>query len=128
MEEEMQFGYSVFDSAPPLFFIILAIIVVVAIYTVTKNLAVWQKNNQSPILDVPARIVAKRTSIRGGGESRVRHFYFVTFEVLNGDRMELEVKGREFGLLSEGDEGNLQFQGTRYLGFTRMPSSGVGVE
>ena len=46
--------------------------------------------------------------------------YYVTFQVESGDRMELHVTGQEFGLLVEGDQGKLTFQGTRYLGFERM--------
>ena len=37
----------------------------------------------------------------------------------SGDRMELRVSGREYGLLAEGDRGQLTFQGTRYLSFVR---------
>ena len=45
--------------------------------------------------------------------------YYVTFQVESGDRMEFHVTGQQFGLLLEGDQGNLSFQGTRYLGFER---------
>lgn len=45
--------------------------------------------------------------------------YYVTFEVASGDRMELNITGQEYGLLVEGDWGDLTFQGTRYLGFQR---------
>ena len=45
--------------------------------------------------------------------------YYVTFQVESGDRMELSVRGKEYGLLAEGDYGRLTFQGTRYLGFQR---------
>lgn len=45
--------------------------------------------------------------------------YYVTFQVESGDRMELSVNGSEYGMLAEGDEGKLSFQGTRYLGFER---------
>ena len=41
------------------------------------------------------------------------------YYVFCGDRMELHVAGHEFGMLIEGDRGNLTFQGTRYLGFER---------
>ena len=47
------------------------------------------------------------------------HIYYVTFQVESGDRMELSVRGKEYGLLAEGDYGRLTFQGTRYLGFQR---------
>lgn len=46
--------------------------------------------------------------------------YYVTFEVASGDRIELAVNGPEYGLLVNGDYGNLTFQGTRYLGFERI--------
>ena len=49
--------------------------------------------------------------------------YYATFQVASGDRMELHVGGREYGMLAEGDFGELTFQGTRYLGFARQ---GVG--
>jgi hypothetical protein len=45
--------------------------------------------------------------------------YYATFEVESGDRMELSVDGRAYGLLAQGDIGSLTFQGTRYLGFQR---------
>ena len=44
----------------------------------------------------------------------------LTFQVDSGDRMELYMAGHKFGLLLEGDRGNLTFQGTRYLGFERI--------
>lgn len=59
-----------------------------------------------------------------GGMSR-RHsstFYYVTFQVESGDRMELPVSDSEFGMLIEGDKGRLTFQGTRYQGFARDKS------
>lgn len=46
--------------------------------------------------------------------------YYVTFQVESGDRMELQVSGREYGMLAEGDIGKLTFQGTRYLSFERV--------
>lgn len=46
-------------------------------------------------------------------------FYYATFQVESGDRMELHVPRNEYGMLVEGDNGRLTFQGTRYLGFER---------
>ena len=45
--------------------------------------------------------------------------YYVTFEVESGDRMEMNVGGQDYGMLTEGDVGKLTFQGTRYLNFER---------
>lgn len=47
------------------------------------------------------------------------NIYYTTFEVQSGDRMEFKVSGKEYGMLVEGDKGNLIFQGTRYHGFDR---------
>ena len=91
-----------------------------------RNIKQWKKNNDSPRLIVNAKIVGKRNHVshhmHGGGNHVHRSTstdYYVTFEVESGDRMELEVSGNEYGMLVEGDEGNLSFQGTRYLGFDR---------
>lgn len=43
----------------------------------------------------------------------------MTFQVESGDRMEFVVSGTEYGVLVEGDQGQLTFQGTRYLSFDR---------
>ena len=45
--------------------------------------------------------------------------YYVTFQVESGDRMEFEISDMEYGMLAEGDSGELTFQGTRYLNFQR---------
>ena len=101
------------------FFLILAMFVVTAV----RGLVQWNRNNASPRLTVPARVVAKRTRVgRSGGHNTAHHTYtryYVTFQVESGDRMELAVAGEEYGLLAEGDEGDLFFQGTRYQGFER---------
>jgi Uncharacterized protein conserved in bacteria (DUF2199)/Protein of unknown function (DUF2500) len=36
-----------------------------------------------------------------------------------GDRREFSISGNEYGMLAEGDEGRLTYQGTRYRGFER---------
>ena len=87
-----------------------------------RNIAEWSKNNASPRLSVDARVVTKRTSVHHHhhkNHTSHSHSYYVTFEVESGDRMELRVDGDEYGLLVEGDQGLLTFQGTRYLGFER---------
>ena len=94
-----------------------------------KGISQWNKNNHSPRLTVPATIVAKRTNVshhhhHNHGGTGMHHTststsYYVTFQVESGDRMELHVAGSEYGMLIEGDHGNLTFQGTRYLGFER---------
>ena len=107
------------------FFLVIGMFVVMAV----KGIREWNKNNHSPRLTVPATVVAKRTNVShhhhnhgGTGMHHTTHSttYYVTFQVESGDRMELHVAGHEFGMLIEGDRGNLSFQGTRYLGFERQ--------
>jgi hypothetical protein len=88
-----------------------------------RNLKEWNKNNHSPKLTVPATVVAKRMDIRHyhskNHADSTHTIYYVTFQVESGDRMELRVKGSEYGLMTEGDTGNVSFQGTRFLEFKR---------
>ena len=108
---------------------ILAFVLVIGMFLVfvVKGIAQWNQNNHSPQLTVPAVIVAKRTNVTrhhhsGAGGHHHHHTstsYYVTFQFGGGDRMELLVSGSEYGMLVEGDQGDLSFQGTRYLGFER---------
>lgn len=117
----MDFMFSVF---PVLFTMVFLLVFGTIVYTIFKSIKQEHKNNQSPRLTVEAKVVTKRTSYRKNG-GRDNHMspgyttYYVTFEVKSGDRMELSVQGHEYGMLVEGDFGELSFQGTRYLGFER---------
>ncbi len=107
----------------------LAFVLVIGMFLVfaVKGIAQWNQNNHSPRLTVPAVIVAKRTNVtrhhHGGAGGHHHHHtstsYYVTFQFGGGDRMELLVSGSEYGMLVEGDQGDLSFQGTRYLSFVR---------
>lgn len=112
--------------------VILMFIVILAVFIVAfiKGIGQWNKNNHSPRLNVDATIVAKRTDISHSSghhdhstgmhtDGHTSTSYFVTFQVRSGDRIEFHVSGEEYGLLAEGDYGDLSFQGTRYLGFVR---------
>ncbi|MGN4123914.1 DUF2500 domain-containing protein [Lysinibacillus sphaericus] len=89
-------------------------------FVIINGIRQWTKNNAAPVLTVPARIVTKRTNTRGGsGNSSAHTSYYVTFEVQSGDRIELKLNGREYGLLADGDFGLLTFQGTRFQTFER---------
>ena len=90
------------------------------------------RNNALPIRTVEAEVVAKRSDVsfvqygghHGDSNAYADTRYFVTFQTENGERTELAVEGREYGMLAEGDSGQLTFQGPRYMGFERnVPSS-----
>ena len=108
------------------FIVVFGIIIVAAV----KGIGQWNRNNNSPVLTVECVIVAKRMSVShhthhtgdniAMGTTMPSTTYYATFQVQSGDRMELRVPDREYGLLAEGDRGRLTFQGTRYLGFERV--------
>ena len=94
------------------------------IVTLIRGVGEWNKNNQSPKLTVPVTVVAKRSDVHR--EIETMHTftsYYVTFQVESGDRMEFEISDMEYGMLAEGDQGMLTFQGTRYLSFQRNESA-----
>ena len=119
------FGFDMFGI---MFTLVFVLVIGTFIVTAVRGISQWNKNNNSPRLTVPALVVAKRTNVtrhhHGGANGHHHHHtstsYYVTFQVESGDRMELHVAGTEYGLLIEGDSGNLTFQGTRYLGFERL--------
>ena len=112
---------------PFFFFAVFGMVLIVFVVTLVRGISEWRKNNNSPRLTVPAKVVSKRTSVSRGhhhGANGHMHttsstWYYATFEVESGDRMELGVSGSEYGMLAEGDSGKLTFQGTRYLSFER---------
>ena len=107
--------FGLFEWIFPLVF--LAIFGMV-LFVFAKSVSEWGKNNRAPRLTVEAVVVARRghTSHQSDHHSTS---YYVTFEVRSGDRMELHVPANEFGYLVEGDRGQLTFQGTRFVSFSR---------
>ncbi|MDN4607742.1 DUF2500 domain-containing protein [Sporosarcina highlanderae] len=118
-------GFNAFDnfmfSFGPIFITaISALVFGFFIFMIIKGIGQWSKNNNSPRLTIPAHVVTKRAHTSGGsGDSSASTWYYATFQVESGDRMELAVGAKEYGMLAEGDIGMLTFQGTRYLRFER---------
>lgn len=112
---------------PFFFFAVFGMVLIVFVVSLVRGIGEWRKNNNSPRITVPAKVVSKRTSVSHGhhhGANGHMHttsstWYYATFEVESGDRMELALSGSEYGMLAEGDTGKLTFQGTRYLSFER---------
>ena len=112
----MELGYFViyrltFILIPLLMFCIIA-------FRLLQTARQWNKDNHSPKLTVPVTVPAKRADTSRRKHS-YRTRYYVTFQFESGDRLELELQGNEYGLIVEGDRGNLTFQGSRFLGFER---------
>ncbi|WP_025707846.1 DUF2500 domain-containing protein [Paenibacillus graminis] len=118
-------GFFDFFSEIPVFirlfigFIFLVVISVFA-YVIIKGLRIWLSNNASELEIRMGTAVVKRTEVWGGsGESRANTDYFVTFEFEDFNRKELQVSGQTYGMIAEGDRGELRFQGTRFKAFNR---------
>lgn len=76
-------------------------------------------------LSVDAMVVERRNQVsyhhhnQEDGSMYTTHSntYYATFQVESGDLIEFVVNGREYGMLAEGECGELTFQGTRYIDF-----------
>lgn len=130
----MGFGFRTgFGLFGVIFSITFLLVIVVFVVILVKGISQWNRNNHSPRLTVPATVISKRADVSHhrhanagdvtgahGYHTNISTAYYVTFQVESGDRMELQMTGNEYGVLIEGDRGNLTFQGTRYLGFERI--------
>jgi hypothetical protein len=111
---------------PVMFLAVFGLVFGTIVGTLIKNGKRERINNSSPRITAEATVVTKRTHYsthrhhHGHAHYSSSSSYYATFEVESGDRMELMIPVTEFGLLVEGDRGNLTFQGTRYLSFERI--------
>lgn len=112
-------GFSLFSI---MFTLVPLFVIGVFLYIIISGIARWSRNNASPRLNRPARIVSKRPHTWGGsGNSSAHTSYYVTFEFEDGERLELPVRDQEYGMMAEGDYGILTHQGTRFIDFQREP-------
>ncbi len=117
----MYTGFSIFSI---LFSVVSLFIVGCVIAVFVSVLRERHKNRQSPRLTVEAKIVSRRES-HSSSMNQTTHMmdtfttYYATFEVASGDRMELRIPRADYGMLAEGDFGDLTFQGTQFLEFRR---------
>ncbi|MFE5319461.1 DUF2500 domain-containing protein [Paenibacillus sp. NPDC056579] len=110
---------------PPIFSFMFGLvsflIIGTIVFVVVRGLTTWTRNNAADVVSVPARIVSKRTNVSGGsGDTSATTTYYITFEFADKERIELQVRGNMYGLLVEGDEGTLVYQGTRFHEFQRQ--------
>ncbi len=121
-------SFWMFDFVGTVMPIFIIVIVAILLLSVGKSILQWNNNNKQPLLTVDSCIVSKRIEVKQHNNqqndqvtSYTRTSYYITFEVGSGDRIEFIVDGDEYGLCAEGDQGQLTFQGTRYMGFHRNP-------
>ncbi|MDQ7991322.1 MAG: DUF2500 domain-containing protein [Propionicimonas sp.] len=98
-----------------------AIVILAALPALLAGLRVARRratDNSRPRLQAEARVVDKRTHLTGSGATAEQRYY-ATFQFPDGGRVELAIPAASSGLLVVGDEGHLDWQGTRYHGFAR---------
>ncbi len=101
-----------------IFFTIIVVVIVSSIGSAGAAAISRAQDSASPVVELAAKVVTKRTQQSGYQNSPTR--YYATFEFADGQRLELYLKGSEFGMLAEGDRGTLRYQAERYLGFNRQ--------
>lgn len=121
------FGRGFFGGMPPFFMIFFLFVLGLIVFSIIQSAKNYHRNATSPILTQHAKLVAKRTEVRHHthhtadnhmhGSSRT--YYYATFETDTGQRFELTLSGKEFGLLSDGDIGELTYQGEWFKAFKR---------
>lgn len=117
--------FSPFDnfmfSAIPIFIgIIFIVIISMLIFGIGRGVKQYASNKSKPIEILPARVIAKRPHTWGGtGNTSAHTSYYMTFELENGDRLEMPVNNHFYGLNVEGDTGMLTHQGTQMMSFER---------
>lgn len=119
-------------GAPPLFSLFFLIIFGLVIYRFIQAGVRYVQNATSPVLQAKAKVIAKRFNVSRHAHHHDNHVhhststsYYASFELEDGERIELLMNGRQYGLLVEGDQGLLTYQGEWYKGFDRSPQSPV---
>ena len=84
-----------------------------------EMLRVEADDARAPIDSMEASVVGKRTLVTQE-DGAPKTIYYMTFQKVNGMRMELEVPGEDYGLAAEGDQGVLVARGEEFIVFKRM--------
>ena len=70
-----------------------------------------RRNRKYPVVTKNVVIFHKRTYI-----SHYATSYYITFETSDGERLEFEVTGSDFGMAVEGERFQISYQGTALVG------------
>lgn len=109
-----------FSAMPVIGMIIFFIVIAGFVFAIGSGVKQYASNKSKPIETVPARIIGKRPHTWGGsGDSSAHTSYYVTFELQNGERIEMPVMDSFYGMHVEGDVGMLTHQGTHMMSFER---------
>lgn len=98
-----------------------AILLLMLVAKITGMVNIEEKQGEKPVYSMEATVKGKRTLIAPDPEKPdvPKTTYYVTFHKRDGNRVELEVPGEDYGLAAEGDEGILVWQGDTFVVFKR---------
>lgn len=117
MNEALRLGLTMFGGG------MLAILILMVVAKLTGRLNVEECEGRKPIYNMEAVVKGKRTLVEADPENPAvpRTRYFITFHKRDGNRIEMEVPGEDYGLAAEGDEGVLVYaKGDEFIVFKRM--------
>lgn len=116
MNEALRLGMSMVGGG------LLAILLLMLVAKLTSKVNIEEREGKKAVYNMEATVKGKRTLVEADPEQPgiPRTRYFVTFHKRDGNRVELEVPGEDYGLVAEGDEGILVWQGDEYVVFKRM--------
>lgn len=100
-----------------------AILLLMLVAKLTGRVNVEEKQGRKPVYNIQATVKGKRTLIEADPENpgAPKTRYFLTFHKRDGNRVEMEVPGEDYGLAAEGDEGVLVYEkGDAFIVFKRM--------
>lgn len=117
MNEALRLGLTMFGGG------MLAILILMAVAKLTGKVNVEEREGRKAIYNMEAVVKGKRTLVEADPDNPAipRTRYFVTFHRRDGNRVEMEVPGEDYGLAAEGDEGVLVYAGKEeFIVFKRM--------
>lgn len=100
----------------------LSIVLLMLVAQLTSKVHVEEKQGRKPVYDIQAEVKGKRTLVEADPEHPDIPWtrYFITFHKRDGNRVEMEVPGEDYGLAAEGDEGVLVYsKGDAFIVFKR---------
>lgn len=101
----------------------VAIILLMLVAKLTSKVNMEERAGKKAVYNMEATVKGKRTLVGPDPENPnvPRTRYFVTFHKRDGNRIEMEVPGEDYGLAAEGDEGVLVYAGAdEFIVFKRM--------
>lgn len=102
------------------FLVIIVGLIAWSVVKAASNRAARRDFEALPQYSELAVVVSKRTEVSGGGQDVVHQVHYVTFELPSGQRRELRVSPAGYGMLVEGDQGQVIFKGDLVLDFQRQ--------